>query len=476
MTMQYNNPAGGVDSTIGGEQMNTFLYQRKALTETRKKQVFTQLSDTFGMPKHMGKEIKRYVYLPLLDDANINDQGIDANGATVTQEVTIELLPPENTSTGNGYVTLYAVGEGSSAANALAAAKTRALDYFKEYGIFDTDYNTSKAAAVTAGWTIVDTLGAVAASGNLYGSSKDMGKMVSKMPLLSENGGRVNRVGFKRVQIKGSIEKMGFFDEYTKESMDFDSDSEKQMHINREMLNGALEITEDAIQIDLINGAGVVRFGGEAMATNEVTGEVGGLASEITYEDLMRLGIDLDNNRCPKNTKLITGTRMVDTRVINGARYLYIGSELKPMFKRMADTFGNQAFISVEKYAAGAGSIAEGEIGSVDEFRIIVVPEMAHWAGEGAPVTDNAGFRETGGNYDVFPALVVGSESFVTIGFQTAGKTVKFKIKHVAPESEASYGAHDPYGELGFMSIKWYYGMMILRPERIALLKCVASW
>lgn len=476
MTMKYNDPAGGTDSTIGGGQMNTFLYQRKALTETRKKQVFSQLSDTIGMPKHMGKEIQRYVYLPLLDAANINDQGIDANGVTTTREVTIELLLPEQTSTGNGYVTMYAVGEGASDAAALTAAKARAVDYFKEYGVFVTDYAASKTAAETAGWTVVDDLGAVSASGNLYGSSKDIGKMLSKMPLLSENGGRVNRVGFKRVNIKGSIEKMGFFDEYTKESMDFDSDKDKAMHINREMLNGALEITEDAIQIDLLNGAGVLRFGGEAMATTEITGNTGDTASEISYEDLMRLGIDLDNNRCPKNTKLITGTRMIDTRTINGARYLYIGSELKPMFKRMADTFGNPAFISVEKYAGAPGTVAEGEIGSVDEFRIIVVPEMAHWAGAGAAETDNAGFRATGGKYDVFPALVVGSESFVTIGFQTSGEKVKFKIKHVAPESEGSYSKDDPYGELGFMSIKWYYGMMILRPERIALLKCVASW
>lgn len=36
------------------------------------------------MPKNMGKKIKRYVYVPLLDDANINDQGIDAAGVTIS--------------------------------------------------------------------------------------------------------------------------------------------------------------------------------------------------------------------------------------------------------------------------------------------------------------------------------------------------------------------------------------------------------
>jgi N4-gp56 family major capsid protein len=33
--------------------------------------------------KHFGKEIKVYHYIPLLDDRNINDQGIDATGVTI---------------------------------------------------------------------------------------------------------------------------------------------------------------------------------------------------------------------------------------------------------------------------------------------------------------------------------------------------------------------------------------------------------
>jgi N4-gp56 family major capsid protein len=246
------------------------------------------------------------------------------------------------------------------------------------------------------------------------------------------------------------------------------------MHINREMIMGANEMTEDLLQIDLLNAAGVVRFGGAATSTATITGE--GTVSLVTYNDLMKLEITLDDNRTPKSTKIITGSRMVDTRVVESARYMYIGSELIPMVKKMTDNFSNQAFISVEKYAS-AGNVARGEIGALGGFRIIVVPEMMHWEGAGANATAaNAGYRETNGKYDVYPMLVVGDGSFTTIGFQTDGKTVKFKIKHVKPETETSYGHHDPYGEKGFMSIKWYYGFMALRPERIALVKTVAEW
>lgn len=475
----YNDPNANPSSI--GTQFNTFYYQKKALIEAKKEQFFSQMADTTNMPKHMGKTIKRYHYIPLLDDANINDQGIDANGyigdgvdSTPSQgnvKITITAVPPgtDGTTQINPglYIPIYFVGEAEVEADALIVSETLRTAWYAQMGY------ANEAAAITAGWGFT-TSAYVPATGNLYGSSKDVGTISGKMPSLSETGGRVNRVGFKRVELEGSIEKFGFFDEYTKESVDFDTDAELMMHVNREMIMGANEITEDAIQIDLLNGAGVIMYGGDAGATDEISGETGSV-SLITYEDLMKLSIKLDDNRCPKSTKIITGTRIVDTRVVDAARYLYIGSELIPMVKRMTDLFGNQAFIPVQQYAA-AGTLATGEIGTVDQFRIIVVPEMMHWEAAGAFVTSNAGYRETGGAYDVFPMLVVGSGSFTTIGFQTDGKTVKFKIKHVKPESDSSYSFDDPYGEKGFMSIKWYYGLMILRPERLALCKSVAEY
>ena len=94
---------------------------------------------------------------------------------------------------------------------------------------------------------------------------------------------------------------------------------------------------------------------------------------------------------------------------------------------------------------------------------------------EGVNGANGLGYRVTDGYYDAYPMLVVGSESFTTIGFQTSGKTVKFKIYHKAP-GEAVANHNDPYGEVGFMSIKWYYGSMILRSERLAVVWSVARW
>lgn len=385
--------SGDHKSTVG-KQLQQFYWYRKAMKEIQKEQVFLPMADVRAMPKHYGKKIKQYHWIPLLDERNVNDQGIDAAGA-------------------------------------------------------------------------------VSDDGNLYGSSKDIGNVTAKMPTLTEEGGRVNRVGYTRKTIEGEIAKFGFFDEFTQESMDFDSEDDLEENMMREGLRGAHEITEAAVQIDLLNGAGVIKFGGAATQNSDISGETADL-TEVSYTDLVRLGLDLDNAKCPKSTTLINGSTMTDTRVIPAARYAYCDSALLPTLMKMKDFHGNQAFIEAEKYAA-AGNVANGEVGSVAGFRFVLVQEMLHWAGAGAAVVASAGngYRNDGTKYDIYPILAVGSGSFTTIGFQTDGKTIKFKTIIKKP-GEATADRTDPYGEIGFHSIKWYYGTMILRPEWLAVLKTVA--
>jgi N4-gp56 family major capsid protein len=347
------------------------------------------------------------------------------------------------------------------------------------------DYAASVVILEAASWTVTqqNTGDELENRGNLYGSTKDIGVIASKIPALSETGGRVNRVGMKRLELSGTIEKFGFFDEYTQESLDFDTDPELIQHLTTESVRAANEITEDQLQIDLLNGAGVVRFAGAATSMATLAGDdaAGNAEDVVVYDDLIKLGIELDNNRCPKNTKVITGSRMTDTKVVNSARYAYIGSELQPALMRMVDYHSEKAFLPVAQYGA-ATTIARGEFGAVGDFRFIVVPEMMHWEAAGAAVGSTADEvchwsvdqATAAAKVNVYPILVVGDGSFTTIGFQTDGKTVKFKITHKRPGKDVA-DRNDPYGEVGFYSIKWYYGFMTLRSERLAVLKTVAT-
>jgi len=401
MAQIYNSPTvnvAGNQSSVG-PQFNTHYWDRKSLIDAAEEMYFSPLADAKSMPKHFGKELKVFYYVPLLDDLNVNDQGIDATGAT-----------------------------------------------------------------------IVD--------GNLYGSSRDVGNVVGKMPTLTENGGRVNRVGFTRLERSGEISEYGFFTEWTEDSMTFDTDSELYGHMSRELLRGANEITEDLLQADLLASADVKVFTGAATSLATMTGEAASAADDslITLADLKRMSITLDDNRTPKKTTIIKGSKMTDTKVISASRIAYIGSELQIYLTELVDGNGNPAYVPVEKYA-DAATIMNGEIGAIPaaNLRLVVVPQMMHWAAAGADATGaNRGYQvsDDGGTdkYDVAPLLVVGDESFATIGLQGMGGKGKSKFRIIVKKpGEAIANLADPFGKIGFSSIKFYYGFIKLRGERIAV-------
>ena len=383
--IKYGN---GTNSTVG-TQFNTYEYKRKALIETAQVEYFGQLGDVETLTKNYGQKIKKYHYLPLLDDRNINDQGLDA------------------------------------------------------------------AAAVLV-------------NGNLYGSSKDPGVISGKLPALSEAGGRVNRVGFKRLEIEGDIAQYGFFYEWSEEALNFDTDADLYSHINRESVRGAREVSEDILQMDLLDAAGVVKFMGTSAVSLATVNTV------ISYNDLVKLGVTLDDNRCPKDTKAIKGSQDTDVINIGSARYAFIGSELIPTLMRLTDYHGDKAFVPVEKYAKIENgkymNTLHGEIGSVAGFRFVVVPEMMQYKGQGATVAsavDGSTLLSNGTKIDVYPILVVGSGSFAKINFQSSGTTNdKFKIIVRKPGTFAN--PEDPFEKIGYSSIQFWQGTMILRPEWIA--------
>ena len=91
---------------------------------------------------------------------------------------------------------------------------------------------------------------------------------------------------------------------------------------------------------------------------------------------------------------------------------------------------------------------------------------MPKYGGAGASTTDatdDTGVENmyvSGTNYDVFPILYVGSDSFGTIGFE--GDVAR--VNTVMPTADAH---NDVFGKKGAVAISWYFGMLIYRNERI---------
>ena len=479
MASLYKAPPG-VASTIG-TQFNTHYWDRKSLIDAAEQMFFSPLADVRSMPMHYGKELKVYYYVPMLDERNVNDQGIDANGVTLVETEFDVVFPSLVVAIANASkaAAVVTIEDNTSGVTAVAGADDSAGAGFAEVTL---SARTARYADATDKDAVLAlSVGAIAQPGlgNMYGSSKDVGTISAKMPTLTESGGRVNRVGFTRLERSGTLQEHGFFTEFSEDSMTFDTDSDLYGHMSREMVAGANEITEDLLQIDLLSAAGTVVYAGVATQDSEITGE-GANPSVVDYLDLKRLSIALDDNRTPKMTKVIKGSTMTDTMTVNAARIMYIGSELQITVESMVQVIGGvnvPAFTPVRKYAA-ATTLLKGEIGSVGDFRVVVVPNMMNWSGAGATATGgNLGYSETNDKYDIHPMLVVGDGSFATVGLQGSGKKgakQKFKIIVKKPGKEMAT-VHDPYGKIGFSSITFYHGFIALRPERLAVVKTAAS-
>ena len=394
--MIYGNGTNSSIEKTGNSQIRQDYFDKKAVIDIQDEMYLQKLSGTTNMPKNYGETIKKYRYVPLLDDENDNSQGLDTTGAAI-------------------------------------------------------------------------------AAGNLYGSSRDVGTITSKLPELSETGGRVNRVGFTRKQITASIVNRGFFFEWTKDAMNFDSDAELKMHLTREAVRGASQINEDVLYITLVNNAGVNYFAGSATSIATITGEADDATAAVpTYVDLLNLDIELTNNKCPRDTKVIAGSRMIDTKTVRAARYMFISPDVEISFRAMLDLAGNPAFVDVKEYADANKdskymSALHGEIGAVGPFRIVVHPNAIMRSGAGAAVSANAaGLRNDGSNYDVYPCLIVGSEAFTHVGFEFgAGTKGKFKTNTKMPEENRD--RQDPFGKVGFTAIEFWNGVLIDRNEWLAV-------
>jgi len=321
----------------------------------------------------------------------------------------------------------------------------------------------------------LDSAGNAIANQNLYGSSMAIEDILASQPVLSEYGGRVNRVGISREVYEASPSEIGIFTEWTRNSLKFDSDKQLFYHITRELLIAMETINEDRIAIDLINGAGVVMFGGTAIQMAEVTGEATAAeVSVIDYEVLQKLTTVLDDNKCRTDTNIYGGSTRQENKPISNSRFAFIGSELRTELLKVTNYHSEKAFVNSYQYSEALSSysrsdrVFRGEIGAIEGFRFVVVDRMPYHAGKGADVVTNGGYRESGGKYNCYPMLVIGSDSFSHLKFSSDyNESGMFEINYKSPKEAG--GIHDPYHRNGYYSLSTSQGTLISHPEWIAV-------
>ena len=424
---------GKLTSSTIDEQYNDEFWSKGAIKEAMKKRVFTQLGDRLTQPKNYGDIIKKERQFPILHELNRLDGGVDAT----TADIVLEVFYAYNTSG-----VLVGTFETRDYADATAAEVA--------------------ATAAAAGGTVQN------GSGKVYHGDADFSVVSGTFPSLAEEGGNVNGVNTKSITVKGQVTEFGLHTKFTQKSLDMDSRTGLLARKTQALGEAKGDMYEAQVQSDLLTASEVNRTYAGTVATSLLTCDADAV---LTFADLRLMEQELKRLLVPRDTKIITGSTKIDTKVVGKAYYVYVGQELTPMLEDMQHNSVN-VWVPIEAYAdAASNNYADGEIGKIGRFRFIEVDNMQKYRGVGAVAA--AGFHSSlaagGGvdSFDVFPVLFVGSDSFATVGFEGDSS----KIKTAMPKADA---INDPFGKNGSVAISWYFGTLIYKAERIRQIACTA--
>jgi len=410
--------AGGSTS---GDNVRVDYYDRAAVKVAVDDLIYGRFASAKTQQKNSGKTFRISRFRHILDDTNVNDQGIDGEGNVIS-----------NTS-----FVFNNVAYGTSGA---ADAAKATYDATAE-GIADkaNDVEPLVVSIATGG-------------GNLYGSSRAVGDVTSQMPTLNEGASGVNRVGVTRENFEATLVRRGAYISYTDEVQLF-SDHDMQMEYRTKLARLGIEMKDDDTQLGMLGAAGVRVYGGAA--TSIATMGTGGEACGISFDLIRKITKRLRSNLAQYNTEMITGSNKFATTPINKAFYGIIGPDVAYDAEAIAE------FRAIHEYGYDS-KLAAGEWGSIQETRLILTNRAMSYPGLGADsATNTEGYSETGGKFDVYPILFPTKESYATVGLQGKGQ-ITFKAKAPGAISDT-----DTYGTKGLFSMNYFFAGLALQPEKL---------
>lgn len=438
------NQGGTTSSSINRQFSPEFVTKAVAEMAPRKR-FFSQRSNPIAMPKNYGDTLTKEVALPILHKDNMVDANIDATNATVIQ---------------NMFFAYDAAGVLVNTYDVAAYAVTNSVT-------IDAARTAVYAAAVTA----AGVGGRVKSSAGYILNGKSAYALAEKaIPVLPEEGGIIGLLNStsKLVSAKISFHAIGL--KYTVRSIDLDSRKNQIAQKIKDLSRATHELKEIQVQNSIIAASETNRLIASATATTIAQMAA---ADVLTYDALQGFEQALLAEDVPMETEIIEGTTKIDTKVVEDGWVVYINRELMPAIRKVKGPDGvSLAFIPKSQYAAGT-TLLDGEFGAIGSFRFVVVPDLAAYRGAGSSVsadtaTDKANRHATGGKYDVFPMIVVGSDSFSTTGFTDKDVTAA----HIPPVRDVY---NDMSAQVGGVVSNWTYGFLNYRPERIRQLAVVAQ-
>ena len=466
----------------------------KAVVEvagTLNKHYFSSRADMEDMPENHGDTFTKMLHFPLLHKDNMSDLNLDAASATIAANVVYIV------DTNHNVVSKFDVEDFlvvTSAAGSTVAISQGELDNIydgSDDATVDAVLAKARANAVVAANAASGANTVMAGAGMIRNGYAPYAMNSGSLANLPETGGVVNLLNGKSKLISAKLTKHGIGTQWSVDSVKLSSQPKKITRKIREIADAQLDIKELQVQYDLLEAGelnSIVATNANYLSADTIQ-ELGAY-NEVSYEALEQFQQALMEDDVPTDTKIVSGTDKVDTKVVEEAYIVNINRELLPTLRRITGPGGTIAWNPYSKYAAGDDVKIKGEVGMIEGlmFRFVVTPDLMIYRGAGLAtvVADDAGAVVVGGDtkvnydkigstsyttngkFDVFNMVVIGDDSFNTIGLTSDNSSAGY----IAPKKD---NYNDMHGEIAGISTKWRHGTLVYRPERIKILHTISK-
>lgn len=206
----------------------------------------------------------------------------------------------------------------------------------------------------------------------------------------------------------------------------------------------------------------MVRYGAYKAGTNVFYSggsSRGTVANTVTLNLLRKVAKSLKSNHAKQITKVLAASTSFATTSVEPAYVVFCSSDLEPAIRDLA------GFKEASTYAQRK-MIHDMEIGSCEQFRFVVSPEMVGYIDSGAAVGSTGMISTTGTLIDVYPMIMMAEEA---VGQSHLGGVENWDAWYLPPGQRDKA---DPGGQRGYVGAKWYYTAGILNQGRMAVVEC----
>ena len=180
---------------------------------------------------------------------------------------------------------------------------------------------------------------------------------------------------------------------------------------------------------------------------------------KVTREDLLRVERYMRGNDAMPITSILGATPNISTKPVQAGFVAVCSTDLKDDLCDLDD-------FTVTANYGGRAPISDAELGSWGNMRFITSAKLRPWGGQGKAVGN--GFKQTNGNADVYPIIVLAQDCFTKIGMR--GPAIKVGHNPLGRSSGS-----DPLGLKGVLAAQFRQACGIENQGWMAVLEVAAS-